>query len=64
MYVGRVPDNTREKDIERFFKGYGKLRDVLMKPGYTFVVRLFEPCHEKNGFLHMRKQRHRSASRY
>ena len=41
MYVGRVPENTREKDIERFFKGYGKLRDVLMKPGYSFVVKLF-----------------------
>ena len=38
VYVGRVPNNTREKDVERFFKGYGKLRDVLMKPGYTFVV--------------------------
>ena len=24
---------------------------------------LFEPRHEKTGFLHMRKQRHRSASR-
>ena len=24
---------------------------------------LYEPRHEKNGFLHMRKQRHRSASR-
>ena len=24
---------------------------------------LFEPCHEKNGFLHMRKQRRRSALR-
>ena len=23
----------------------------------------FEPCHEKIGFLYMRKQRHRSASR-
>ena len=62
MYVGRVPDNTREKDIERFFKGYGKLRDVLMKPGYTFVVRLFEPRREKTGFLHMRKQRRRSVT--
>ena len=38
VYIGRVPQNTREKDVERFFKGYGKLRDVLMKPGYTFVV--------------------------
>ena len=24
---------------------------------------ILEPCHEKTGFLHMRKQRRRSASR-
>jgi len=39
VYVGRVPNDAREKDVERFFKGYGRLREVLMKNGYTFVVR-------------------------
>ena len=27
------------------------------------LPRLYEPCHEKTGFLHMRKQRRRSALR-
>lgn len=42
MYVGRVPSDAREKDVERFFKGYGRLREVLMKNGYSFVVRLLD----------------------
>ena len=29
----------------------------------NFVKCMFEPRHEKTGFLHMRKQRRRSASR-
>ncbi|XP_052269118.1 serine-arginine protein 55-like isoform X2 [Dreissena polymorpha] len=37
VYVGRIPGDAREKDLERFFKGYGRLREVLMKNGYSFV---------------------------
>ncbi|XP_052766296.1 serine/arginine-rich splicing factor 5-like isoform X2 [Mya arenaria] len=37
VYVGRLPNDARDKDIEKFFKGYGKLREILMKNGYTFV---------------------------
>lgn len=37
VYVGRVPNDAREKDLERFFKGYGRLTEVLMKNGYSFV---------------------------
>ena len=47
------------------------LKVSLITPGcITFGIRLlfwsntkFEPRHEKTGFLHMRKQRRRSASR-
>ena len=42
VYVGRVPMDARDKDIEKFFKGYGRLREILMKNGYTFVVSLAE----------------------
>ena len=38
MYVGRVSHSARERDIERFFKGYGRIRDVMLKNGYCFVV--------------------------
>lgn len=38
VYVGRLSNDTREKDLERFFKGYGRLTEVLMKNGYSFVV--------------------------
>ncbi|XP_045201045.1 serine-arginine protein 55-like [Mercenaria mercenaria] len=37
LYVGRLASDTREKDLERFFKGYGRLKDVAMKNGYGFV---------------------------
>ena len=37
VYVGRLPYRARERDVETFFKGYGRVRDVLMKNGYCFV---------------------------
>lgn len=38
IYVGGLPSGVKERDIERFFKGYGRPRDVLLKNGYGFVV--------------------------
>ncbi|XP_069740138.1 serine/arginine-rich splicing factor 6-like [Narcine bancroftii] len=37
VYVGRLSYQVREKDLERFFKGYGKLLEVDLKNGYGFV---------------------------
>ena len=38
VYIGGLPYRVKERDIERFFRGYGKLREVLIKNGYGFVV--------------------------
>lgn len=40
VYIGGLPYRVKERDIERFFRGYGKLREVLIKNGYGFVVRV------------------------
>nr|ACO14995.1 Splicing factor, arginine/serine-rich 4 [Caligus clemensi] len=37
LYLGNVSDETRERDVEKFFKGYGKLREIALKNGYGFV---------------------------
>merc|ERR1711988_1767267 len=37
VYIGNIPSNCRERDLERFFKGYGRLREVVVKNGYGFV---------------------------
>ena len=36
--MGRLPYGTRERDIDKFFRGYGKLREINLKNGYGFVV--------------------------
>ena len=41
IYIGKLHYDVREKDIERFFKDFGKINDINMKNGYAFVVRLF-----------------------
>lgn len=38
MFVGGLPYHVRERDIERFFKGFGIIREILLKKGYCFVV--------------------------
>ncbi|MGH0163475.1 UNVERIFIED_CONTAM: hypothetical protein FKN15_045824 [Acipenser sinensis] len=37
VFVGRLNPSAREKDVERFFKGYGRIRDIDLKRGYGFV---------------------------
>ncbi|XP_046985277.1 serine-arginine protein 55-like isoform X3 [Schistocerca americana] len=36
VYVGGLPYGVRQKDLERFFKGYGRIREILLKNGYGF----------------------------
>ena len=38
VFLGRLPDRIRESDIERFFKGYGRIRDINVKKNFAFVV--------------------------
>jgi len=33
VYVGKLSYRAREKDVERFFKGYGKILEVDLKNG-------------------------------
>lgn len=37
VYVGNLADDIRERDMEKFFKGYGKMREISIKQGYGFV---------------------------
>ncbi len=38
VFIGRLAMNARESDVERFLRGYGKVRDISLKRGYGFVV--------------------------
>lgn len=37
VFVGRLPYQVRERDIESFFKSYGRIREIVLKNGYGFV---------------------------
>ncbi len=37
VYIGNLSDDARERDVERFFRGYGRMREVSLKNGYGFV---------------------------
>ncbi|XP_010558303.1 PREDICTED: serine/arginine-rich splicing factor RS2Z32-like isoform X2 [Tarenaya hassleriana] len=37
LYVGRLSSRTRERDLERLFSRYGRVRDVDVKRDYAFV---------------------------
>lgn len=38
VYVGFLPNNATMEDVEHFFRGYGKVKSINLKPGYGFVV--------------------------
>ncbi len=37
VYFGNLSSRCRERDIERFFKRYGRIREISIKNGYAFV---------------------------
>ncbi|KAF7269305.1 hypothetical protein GWI33_017660 [Rhynchophorus ferrugineus] len=37
VYVGNIPCQIREKELESFFRGFGRIRSILVKTGYGFV---------------------------
>lgn len=37
VYVGGLNNRVRVKDLERFFRKYRKLRDIVIKNGFGFV---------------------------
>ena len=37
VYLGNLTGDVRERDIEKFFKGFGKLGEISIKNGYGFV---------------------------
>ena len=36
VFIGNVPIDCRESDLEAFFKGIGEIRDVVVKKNYAF----------------------------
>ena len=37
VYVGGLSHRTREKDIERFFRKFGRIREISLKVSYWFL---------------------------
>lgn len=37
VHVGGLPQGVRESDLEEFFRGYGRIRDVLIKGRFAYV---------------------------
>ena len=38
VYVGGLSYRVGERDLDRFFRSYGRLRDIVIKNGFGFVV--------------------------
>ncbi|PIO39409.1 hypothetical protein AB205_0006680 [Aquarana catesbeiana] len=37
VYIGRLSHRARERDVERFFKGFGKIVEVDLKNGQLLL---------------------------
>lgn len=37
VYIGHISYRVHERDLERFFRGYGRITEILLKNGYAFV---------------------------
>ena len=37
VYIGNIRDDVRKRDVEKFFKGFGALREITLKAGFGFV---------------------------
>ncbi|KAF7268318.1 hypothetical protein GWI33_018582 [Rhynchophorus ferrugineus] len=50
IYIGRIPRETRERDLVSFFQGFGRIRDILIKSRYSFVD--FDDCRDAEEAVH------------
>ena len=37
VYIGRLPRDARERDVEKLFRGYGNIREIKLMNGFGFV---------------------------
>ncbi|KAI6199656.1 hypothetical protein M3Y96_00650000 [Aphelenchoides besseyi] len=37
IYIGNLPPRTNERDVESFLRGFGRIREVILKGAYGFV---------------------------
>jgi arginine/serine-rich splicing factor 4/5/6 len=37
VFIGNIPSDCRERDVEKFFKGYGKMGEISIKNGFGFI---------------------------
>uniref|UniRef100_A0A023FF83 Putative alternative splicing factor srp55/b52/srp75 rrm superfamily n=1 Tax=Amblyomma cajennense TaxID=34607 RepID=A0A023FF83_AMBCJ len=37
VFIGHLSYQVRERDVDRFFKGYGRVGDIHLKNGFGFV---------------------------
>ncbi|XP_035233275.1 serine-arginine protein 55-like [Stegodyphus dumicola] len=37
IYIGRLNYDVRERDLEKFFKSYGRINGIMIKKGFAFV---------------------------
>ena len=38
LYIGNLPDGTKEKDVRELFQAFGEVDEVAVMRGYAFVV--------------------------
>lgn len=50
VYIGRLPRRCSRRDVERFFRGYGKMRDIVLMATYGFVE--FESSRDAEDAVH------------
>ena len=62
IQVGGIVEKCISKEQSAWQTVHALIR-LLLLDQFELTLGLYEPCHEKNVFLHMRKQRRRSASR-
>ncbi|MBN3284664.1 SRSF5 factor, partial [Polyodon spathula] len=42
VFIGRLSPHARERDVEKFFRGFGHIREINLKNGFGFVASEFD----------------------
>ncbi len=45
VYVGRLPPRTTERDLDYFFRGYGRIEEIYLKNGFAEISNFFHNIH-------------------
>ena len=53
VYIGNLARGCRERDVEKFFQGFGRIEEMMFKGTYAFIVSKIGPHFNETAYVRL-----------